>query len=145
MKNAENRRWFTVADILIILIILGFIVSGSGKIDPSAIVLFLPPAIMLGVIVFRLVKPAKEMYVPVIVYMIVLESLTLFGFQVFLNNPGWGSLLLLSGCLCFMISDTILAYYTFRKLKVSGSVFIMVYYILAQAEIISGFLLLNKG
>ena len=127
------------------LLILGFFVAGTGKIDISAIALFTPPAIILGFVVFRLVKPAKEMYIPVIVYMAILEIVTLFGFQVFLFNPGFAGLLIVSGCLCFMISDTILAYYTFRKPKVSGSVLIMIYYILAQAEIIMGLLLLLKA
>ena len=131
--------------ILTFINILGFFVPGGvgGKIDIPAILIFTPPAIVLGVVVFRLIKPKKELYVPVIFYMIILEALTLFGFQVTLFNPGSGGLLILSGCLCFMVSDTILAYYTFRKLKISGAVLIMVYYILAQTEIILGLLALN--
>jgi len=114
----------------------------AGKINIPAIIIFTPPAIVLGMVVFRLIKPTKELYLPVILYMTVLEALTLFGFQVFLFNPGIAGLLLLSGCICFMISDTILAYYTFRKLKISGAVLIMGYYILAQTEIVMGLLLM---
>jgi uncharacterized membrane protein YhhN len=125
--------------IITFIAILGFFASdGAGSFNVPALLLFTPPAIILGVVVFRLVKPTRELYVPVIVYMTVLESMSLFGFQVFLFSPGIGGLLILSGCLCFMISDTILAYYTFRKPKISGSVLIMGYYILAQAEIILG-------
>lgn len=124
--------------------ILGSFGTGGVVLNIPAIVIFTPPAIVLGMVVFRLIKPTKDMRIPVIVYMAVLVTLTLFGFQVFLLNPGSISgLLVLSGCLCFMISDTILAYYTFRKLKISGSVLIMAYYILAQAEIIMGILLLR--
>jgi len=123
---------------------LGFFgyAGASGQINLPAIVIFTPPAIVLAMVVFRLIKPTKVLYLPVILYMAVLEALTLFGFQVFLFNQGVAGLLLLSGCICFMISDTILAYYTFRKLKISGSVLIMGYYILAQTEIIFGMLLL---
>jgi len=123
---------------------LGFSGFGgpAGQINIPAIIIFTPPAIVLGMVVFRLIKPTKELYLPVILYMIVLESLTLFGFQVFLFNPGVAGLLLLSGCVCFMISDTILAYYTFRKLKTSGSLLIMGYYILAQTEIVMALLLM---
>jgi len=113
-----------------------------GEINLPAIIIFTPPAIVLGMVVFRLIKPIKELYLPVIMYMAILETLTLFGFQVFIFNPGTAGLLLLSGCICFMISDTILAYYTFRKLKISGAVLIMAYYILAQTEIIMGLLLM---
>lgn len=128
--------------ILTFFVVLGIIsANGStGKIDIPATLLFVPPAFILGVVVFRLIKPTKELYVPVIIYMIVLILMSFFGFQVFLFNPGLGGLLIISGCLCFMISDTILAYYTFRKLKISGAVLIMVYYILAQAEIVLGLL-----
>ena len=122
--------------------ILGFSVSDDapGKISIPAAALFTVPAIVLGALVFRLVKPAKEMYVPVIVYMIVLELMTLFGFQVFLFYPGFAGFLILSGCLCFMISDTILAYHIFRKQTLLGAILIMVFYILAQTEIILGLL-----
>jgi len=122
--------------------ILGFFGAGACIINIPAILIFTPPAIALGIVVFRLIKPTKEMRTPVLFYMTVLVLLTLFGFQVFLFNPGIAGFLILSGCLCFMVSDTILAYYTFRKLKISGSVLIMSYYILAQAEIILGLLLL---
>jgi uncharacterized membrane protein YhhN len=136
--------------IISFLKILGFFgfdggISNGGNINIPAIVIFMPPAIVLGVVVFRLIKPLKELYIPVIIYMAFLEILTLFGFQVSLFSPGFAGLLILSGCLCFMISDTILAYYTFRKLKRSGSVFLMGYYILAQAEIILGIMMLKAG
>jgi len=133
--------------IISFLQILGFFgfENTIGKINIPAIVIFMPPAFVLGVVVFRLIKPLKELYAPVIIYMAFLEILTLFGFQVSLFNPGFAGLLILSGCLCFMISDTILAYYTFRKPKRSGSVFLMGYYILAQAEIILGIMTLKAG
>jgi len=116
--------------------------GGACRMNLPAILIFTPPAIVLGFVVYRLIKPLREMRLPVILYMTVLELMTLFGFQVFLLNPGVAGLLILSGCICFMVSDTILAYYTFRKIKVSGSVLLMGYYILAQAEIILGLLML---
>ena len=116
--------------------------GGADRINIPAILIFTPPAIVLGMVVFRLIKPTKEMRFPVILYMAVLELMSLFGFQVFLSNSSIAGLLILSGCICFMVSDTILAYYTFRKLKISGSVLLMSYYILAQTEIIIGLLLL---
>jgi uncharacterized membrane protein YhhN len=132
--------------IITFVCILGFFGFGgaAGNINIPAVIIFTPPSIVLGMVVFRLIKPTKEMYGPVIVYMIVLITMSLFGFQVFLLNPGVAGLLILSGSFNFMVSDTILAYYTFRKLKLSGAVLIMVYYILAQAEIILGLLLLKQ-
>jgi uncharacterized membrane protein YhhN len=116
--------------------ILGF----ASNINITAMTIFTPQAIVLGIVVFRLIKPFKEFCFPIILYMFFLVTMALFGFQVFLINPGFGGLLIISGCFNFMISDTILAYYNFRKYKISGAVLIMLFYILAQAEIILGLL-----
>ena len=122
--------------------ILGFF-NFSGNINMPAIAIFTIPTIILGKVIFHLIKPTKEMHIPVIVYMIVLVAMSLFGFQVFLFNPSVAGLLILSGCFYFMVSDTILAYYTFRKPKLWGSFLIMFFYILAQAEIVLGLMLLK--
>jgi uncharacterized membrane protein YhhN len=116
--------------------------GAAWKINIPSILIFAPPAAVLGMVVFRLIKPTKEMFFPVILYMAVLIIMSFSGFQVFLFNPGAAGLLILSGCFMFIVSDTILAYYTFRKLKLLGAVLIMVYYILAQAEIILGLMML---
>ena len=117
--------------------------AATGGISLAAMVIFIPPTVVLAMVVFRLIKPTKEMFIPVIFYMVVLVSMNLVGFQVFLAAPLTAGLLILSGNFNFIVSDTILAYYTFRKLKLSGAVLIMVYYILAQAEIIMGILMLK--
>ena len=117
--------------------ILGLFGSGA-TINVPSLVIFTAPTILLAMVVFRLIKPTKEMFLPVLLYMTVLLVMSFFGFQVFLFHPGIAGLLILSGGFNFMVSDTILAYYTFRKLKLWGAVLIMVFYILAQAEIIIG-------
>jgi len=124
--------------------ILGHFGSGgaAANINIPSLVIFVPPTIVLAMVVFRLIKPIKEMFAPVIMYMTVLVAMSLIGFQVFLFTPGIAGLLILSGCFNFIVSDTILAYYTFRKLKLLGAVLIMVYYILAQAEIVMGLIFL---
>jgi uncharacterized membrane protein YhhN len=116
------------------------ILNSVGSVNIPALMIFTPQAIVLSIVVFRLIKPLKEFFYPVILYMIFLVTMGLFGFQVFLLNLNLGGLLLISGCFNFLISDTILAYYAFRKQKLSGSVLIMVFYILAQAEIVLGLL-----
>jgi uncharacterized membrane protein YhhN len=126
------------------LYILGFFYFErlALKLDIASILVFIPVVFVLAMVVFRLVKPVKGLRLPVILYMTVLVVMNLIGFQVFLFNPGLAGLLILSGCFCFMISDTVLAYYTFRKIKISASVLIMYFYIIAQAKIIIGLLLL---
>ena len=132
--------------IVTFMYLLGFFGAGGGvvnNINIPALLIFTPSAAVLGMVVFRLIKPTKEMFLPVILYMAVLITMNLFGFQASLFYPGAAGLLILSGCFNFIVSDTLLAYYTFRKLKLLGAVLIMVYYILAQAEIIMGLLQLK--
>ena len=125
--------------------LLGFFTGGNaaGSINAAALLIFTPSAAVLGMVVFRLIKPTKEMFIPVILYMAVLVTMNLLGFQVSLFYPGAAGLLIVSGCFNFIVSDTLLAYYTFRKLKLLGAVLIMVYYLLAQAEIIMGLLAIS--
>ena len=140
---------FLLGHIFYIIAFIGIIISFGGRgltgnINIPAMLIFVPPTIALSFVVFALIKPTKEMFFPVITYMVVLVAMSLTGFQVFLLTPGVSGLLILSGCFNFMVSDTILAYYTFRNLRLPGAVLIMVYYILAQAEIIFG-LMIIKG
>ena len=129
---------FLLGHIFYIVTFIQILWQSGGSVNVTALLIFTPQALVLGMVVFRLIKPTREMRIPVIFYMVFLVSMGLFGFQVFLLNPGAAGLLLVSGCFSFMISDTILAYYTFRKPKISGAVLIMGFYILAQAEIILG-------
>jgi uncharacterized membrane protein YhhN len=117
---------------------LGFFGFGGGSLNITALAVSIPPVFILGLFAFRLVKPPREMTVPVIVYMIALECVVLLGLQVFIISSSFAGALVFFGCLLFLASDTILSYYTFRKLKLLGAVFIMVFYIMAQAGIILG-------
>jgi len=130
---------------IIAFIRIALFLGAGGSFNVPAMIIFVPPTAVLGMVVFRLIKPTKDMYLPVILYMAILIIMNLLGFQVYMLSPGVAGLLILSGCFNFMVSDTLLAYYTFRKLKLLGAVLIMVYYILAQAEIIMGLLMLGPA
>ena len=119
---------------------LGFFGFGGGRINVTAIAFFIPIAIIIGVMVFRFIAPPKEMIIPVLLYMIAIEVMAFWGLEIFILNPGFAGSIIFAGALCFMISDTILAHYTFGKLTIPGAVSIMVLYILAQAGIILGLL-----
>jgi len=120
---------------------LGFFSPGAGRIDVIAMLVFIPIAIIVGVMVFRFIKPPREMIFPVLLYMIAIEVMAFWGLEIFILNPGFAGFLIFAGALCFMISDTILAHYTFGKLTLPGAVIIMVLYIMAQAGIVLGLLL----
>ena len=128
--------------IVAFLFLLGFFSVSGGVINIYSLLLYTPVLIIGGIFVFGLIKPFKEMKPIIIVYMVIIMSMSLWGFEVFFFNPGIPGALIFFGCLLFLISDTLLAYYAFRKIKLFPSVMIMVSYIIAQTEIVLGILLL---
>ena len=114
------------------------------RLSIGTLIFSLPLAIVFGTIAFRIIKPPKGTILPVIIYMIVLETVALLGLQVFASGFNFAGALIFFGCLLFMVSDLILSYYAFRMVKRLGAVFVMVFYILAQAGIILGLIYLPQ-
>jgi uncharacterized membrane protein YhhN len=108
------------------------------RFNPTVALICIPLAVALGILMLKFVKPNKEMLLPVIFYLIGIVTMSFWALELFVCAPGPGGALILSGSLCFIVSDTMLGYYTFRKLKLVGSVLIMLFYVLAQAGIILG-------
>jgi uncharacterized membrane protein YhhN len=66
-------------------------------------------------------------------------TMVIFALQVFMANERDFGGFVFAGSLCFMVSDSMLAYDTFRKKIKYGSFLIMLTYILAQLFITLGF------
>jgi uncharacterized membrane protein YhhN len=95
--------------------------------------------IVLGIFLFRLVRPGKEMKIPVIAYETIIIIMTLFSLHVFIVQGGSFGTLVLAGSLCFLVSDSLLAYNTFRKQTNLIHFSVMLTYIAAQLLIALGF------
>jgi uncharacterized membrane protein YhhN len=108
------------------------------RFNPTVAFICIPLAVVLGIVMLKFIKPNKEMLLPVIFYLVGIVTMSFWALELFVCTPGLGGALIFSGSLCFMISDSILGYYTFRKLKRVGAVLIMLFYVLAQAGIILG-------
>ena len=126
--------------IVTFLFLLGFFSLNAGMINVTSFFLYIPVLIIGGIFVYGLIKPFKEMKPIIVIYMFIIMSMSLWGFEVFFFNPGIPGALVFFGCLLFLISDTLLAYYAFRKIKLFPAVMIMVSYIIAQTEIVLGLL-----
>jgi uncharacterized membrane protein YhhN len=122
--------------------ILGFFTPGGGSFSFMTLAISGPLAIILGITIFRIIKPVREMAIPVAFYTVVIEIMALWGLQVFVFHLGLAGALVFFGCLCFMFSDVTLSYRRFRKAKFLGPVMVMVTYLVAQAMIIVGIMLL---
>ena len=119
---------------------LGFFGPGGGTINPAALAVYIPLSVILGILLFRIIKPFRDMYFLVILYMLVIMAMSFGGLSVFIVNPGLAGAMVFGGCFLFMVSDAILSYYAFRKLTVLPAVLIMAFYILAQTGIVMGIL-----
>jgi len=105
----------------------------------TALVCGVTAAVVLGFCIFKTIRPNNEMRIPVIFYEIVIMTMVISALQVFLAKGGQFGAFVFAGSLFFMVSDSLLAYDTFREKIKFGSFFIMLTYILAQLLITLGF------
>jgi len=96
-------------------------------------------AALAGYIMFNIIRPGKEMKYPVIVYMSVIMIMSVFALQVFIMQGSPFGILVFIGSLSFLVSDSMLAFDTFRKKTKFGYFIVMLTYIAAQLLIVSGF------
>jgi len=98
-------------------------------------------AVCFGVIVYKTVKPGKQMQIPAIAYETVILAMAICALQLFLSQfIAQGhvfGLLVFAGSVCFIVSDTLLALRTFRNANFYLAV--MITYITAQFLITFGF------
>lgn len=96
-------------------------------------------AIAFGIIMYKVVHPNREMRIPVVVYETVITAMAILAFQVYLNLGSLSGALIFAGSLCFLISDSVLARFTFVKQPKYGQFLVMLTYIAAQFCIVLGF------
>jgi uncharacterized membrane protein YhhN len=94
-------------------------------------------AATLGFLLFKTVKPTNEMKNPVIAYEAIILVMAIFALQLFLSQGSYFGAFVLAGSICFVASDTSLAFVTFQKKPYY--VFCMATYIAAQLLITLGF------
>jgi uncharacterized membrane protein YhhN len=111
---------------------------GAERLNVWALVISAALAVPAGFAVHAIIKPKKEMNLPAICYEIIILLMSLSALQLLLSRRDGWSLLVFAGSLCFLISDTILAYFTFRTKPKRGDFFVMLSYIAAQSGIIWG-------
>jgi uncharacterized membrane protein YhhN len=138
---------FLLGHVCYIFSILNF----TPAVHPTVLVISCITAIPLGVIILKIIHPDKAMLIPVIAYTVIIESMVLCALQFLINRQNFIGAAVFGGSLCFLASDSLLAYFTFRKLppnpegkvplrKITGrrNILVMFTYILAQAGLILG-------
>ena len=109
------------------------------KINIIALVISLLSGAALGFFIHRTIRPNREMRIPSIAYESVIILLVASAVQLFLFKGHPFGTLVLTGSLFFIISDSMLAFFTFRSEPRIGQFLVMLTYITAQLCIILGF------
>jgi uncharacterized membrane protein YhhN len=104
----------------------------AGTLNTSALVVSLAAAIPLGIAIHVFVRPGREMKIPVIVYEAVILLMAAAAVQFFMARGLPSGALVLAGSLSFLVSDSLLAFFTFRGMPRFGDFAVMLSYLAAQ-------------
>ena len=130
---------FLACHIFYIPSMLHFIDAVNMPVLIASIVIAIPVCILL----IRCIKPSKEMFFPVLCYAIVIELMSITALQFmlrrsFVSHSFSIGIAVFAGSCLFLISDTILAFYTFRDKPKQADFPAMLSYIIAQTCIVTG-------
>ena len=117
-----------------------YIIAMSGYAMPfniPVLIISIIVAACFGITAFKIVRPDKQMRIPVIAYEAIIMIMAIFALQLFISDKTMFGILVFAGSISFVVSDTLLALQTFRKFPVYFPV--MVTYIAAQTLIMLGF------
>lgn len=147
LVRISNIMWFRFGLASFLIGHICYCIAMFGFMHPinvPVLVISVIVALSFCFIAYRAVKPSKQMKIPVIAYEVIIMVMAVFAFQLFLVQINAGNVmfgaLVFAGSICFVISDTLLALKTFRRVKIYFGV--MVFYIAAQLLITLGFCML---
>ncbi|MDR2746907.1 MAG: lysoplasmalogenase [Treponema sp.] len=86
----------------------------------------------LCLVIYVIIKPEKAMGLSVAAYEVIIMLMSLSALQLLVSRRDMRGLLVFAGSLCFLVSDTLLARFTFRGKVKYGDFFVMLLYIAAQ-------------
>jgi uncharacterized membrane protein YhhN len=142
LLKIDDVRFFRIGLASFLIGHICYIIAMYGYALPlhiPALVCSIAAAAALGIFIYKVVRPTPEMKIPIIVYELVIFVMAAFALQLFLSKGGYFGGFVLAGSICFVFSDGMLAYDTFREKTKWGYFFVMLTYILAQLFITLGF------
>ena len=104
----------------------------------SILLISIVVALIAEILLPKIIKPPKAMFIPVIVYGIVILAMCVFAMQYMLSIITPASILLFVGSIVFVFSDTLMTYLAFREKPKYFNAITMLPYIIAQALIVFG-------
>ncbi|MDR2159129.1 MAG: lysoplasmalogenase [Treponema sp.] len=141
LLKSSDRRFFTLGLASFLLGHLCYIpafLSAAERFNLPVLLVSLAAAVPLGFAVHLFIRPDKAMTVPTVAYEVVIELMSIAALQLFLFRNDGAGMLIFTGALFFMISDTILGFFTFHGNPRYGTFLVMLTYIAAQGSIVAG-------
>ena len=142
LLNGSDFRFFRFGLASFLIGHICYIIAMYGFARPFhliALVVSIAAAVCIGILLFKIIRPIPEMKIPIIAYEITILTMAIFALQLFLAQDFSFGAFVLAGSLCFLVSDSTLAFDTFRKRLKYGAFLIMLTYIAAQLLITLGF------
>ena len=142
LLNGSDFRFFKYGLASFLIGHICYIIAMYGFVRPfhiTVLVISITSAACIGLLLFKIIQPAAEIRIPIIAYEITILIMVIFALQLFLTQDFSFGALVLAGSLCFLVSDSTLAFDTFRKKQKYGPFIIMLTYIAAQLLITLGF------
>jgi len=142
LLKGNNFRFFSIGLVSFLLGHICYIIAMYGFIEQfnvTVLVISAALSVIFGLTAFRIVNPVKIMKIPVFAYKTIILVMVIFALQIFVTSGGRFGILVFTGSLLFLASDSTLAYDTFKKKTKYGKYFLMFTYILAQLLIALGF------
>lgn len=144
---AEKKLVFLAGLVAFLLAQLMYCIFVAGGIDFTAV----PSDLMFGgiagyialggAIYGTLFRHLGKMKIPVLVYVLILVLMSFLTFIRMGQHEGVAGWMPFAGSLFFIVSDTILAFHTFKAKINNGGVYTMATYLFAQIMLICGFIL----
>ncbi|MDR1837698.1 MAG: lysoplasmalogenase [Treponema sp.] len=142
LLKGSNFRFFILGLVSFLIGHICYIIAMFGFARPfhiTVLVISIAVGACIGFLLFKILRPTAEMKIPIIAYEITIITMAIFALQLFrAQNFSFGAFVL-AGSLCFLVSDSTLAYDTFRKGPKYSPFIIMLTYIAAQLLITLGF------
>jgi uncharacterized membrane protein YhhN len=145
LLNIENLKFFRMGLASFLLGHVFYIVAMVSAINSGASVFLIVLIVSIAVSValcfflYRFVRPSADMKIPVIAYEAVIMGMAICALQVFLIFGFPQGMFVLAGSLFFLVSDSVLAKFTFGNKPWHGDFWVMLTYLPAQALITLGF------
>ena len=126
---------FLLGHICYIIAMYGF----AMPLNITVLCISIAAAAVFGFCTLKIIRPSAEMKIPVFIYMFIILTMSVFALQVLVSQGSPFGALVFAGSLCFLVSDSLLAFDTFRKKTTAGYFMVMLTYIAAQFLITLGF------